>query len=317
MKTAWDHQGRIAALDCGTNSTRLLVLNQDGSTRSRLMRITRLGEGVDSTGRLNPAAIGRTVAVLKEYRQIMDVEGVTDARVVTTSAVRDAENGTEFLRAAAAEVGVPIELLSGQDEGEVAFAGATIGLEPPSGDDIAVDIGGGSTEIVLRRDGTTRAISLNMGCVRVTERFLRNDPPDPDEIDAAVAFIRTTLDEAVARMPSLADLTPGSRLIGLAGSVTTLSALDLGLCEYDPAAIHHSRLSRRSIERWCELLAGEPTAARARRPVIANGREDVIVGGALILRETVRRLGFEECVVSETDILDGLALSLLERTRAS
>jgi exopolyphosphatase / guanosine-5'-triphosphate,3'-diphosphate pyrophosphatase len=317
MKTAWGHQGRIAALDCGTNSTRLLVLDRDGSTRIRLMRITRLGEGVDSTSRLNLAAIGRTVAVLKEYRQIMDREGVTAARLVTTSAVRDAENGPEFLRAAAAEVGVPAELLSGQEEGELAFAGATIGLEPARGDDIAVDIGGGSTEIVLRRDGTIRAVSLDMGCVRVTERFFRNDPPGPDEISAAVTFIRTTLDEGKVRMPSLAVLAPGSRLTGLAGSVTTLSALHLGLSEYDPAAIHHSRLSRRSIKRWCELLAGEPTTARACRRVIADGREDVIVGGALILYETMGRLGFEECVVSETDMLDGLALSLLERTSAS
>jgi exopolyphosphatase / guanosine-5'-triphosphate,3'-diphosphate pyrophosphatase len=317
MKTTWDHKGRIAALDCGTNSTRLLIANRNGSTRTRLMRITRLGEGVDSTSRLNTAAIGRTVAVLKEYRQIMDREGVTAARLVTTSAVRDAENGSEFLRAAAAEVGVPTELLSGQDEGEVAFAGATMGLEPARGDDIAVDIGGGSTEIILRQCGRVRAISLNMGCVRVTERFLRNDPPSPDEMAAAVTFIGSTLDEGIVRMPLLADLARGSRLIGMAGSVTTLSALDLELSEYDPAAIHHSRLSRQSIERWCELLAGEPTAARARRQVIANGREDVIVGGALILREIMLRLGFEECVASETDMLDGLALSLLECTSAS
>jgi len=294
-----------------------LVVNQDGSTRTRLMRITRLGEGVDSTRRLNPAAIGRTVAVLKEYRQIMDREGVTAARLVTTSAVRDAENGVEFLQAAAAEVGVPTELLSGQDEGEVAFAGATMGLEPASGDDVAIDIGGGSMEIALRQGGLARAISLDMGCVRVTERYLRSDPPGSDEIDAAVEFMRITLDEAMAQMPSLSDLAPGSRLIGLAGSVTTLSALALGLSEYDPAAIHHSRLSRQSVEHWCEILAGEPTVARADRRVIAPGREDVIVGGALILRETMRRLGFEECVVSETDMLDGLALSVLERTSAS
>jgi exopolyphosphatase/guanosine-5'-triphosphate,3'-diphosphate pyrophosphatase len=317
MRTTSDRQGRIAALDCGTNSTRLLVVNQDGSTRTRLMRITRLGEGVDATGRLNPAAIGRTVAVLKEYRQTMDREGVTAARLVTTSAVRDAENGQEFIRTAAAEVGVPMELLSGEEEGEEAFAGATMGLEPARGDDVVVDIGGGSTEIVLRRCGRAGAISLDMGCVRVTERFLRKDPPSPGEMAAAVTFIQTMLDAGVARMPLLADLAPGSRLIGLAGTVTTLSALDLELSEYDSAAIHHSRLSRESIERWCEVLAGEPTAARARRRVIASGREDVIVGGALILRETMRRLGFEECVVSETDILDGLALSLLERTSAS
>ena len=275
------------------------------------MRITRLGEGVDSTRRLKPAAIGRTVAVLKEYRRIMDREAVTAARLVTTSAVRDAENGAEFLLAAAAEVGVPTELLSGQEEGEVAFAGATIGLEPISGEDVAIDIGGGSTEIALGRPGSIDVISLDMGCVRVTERFLRSDPPTLDEMDAAVDFIRATLKEGLAHVPALSDLPAGSRLIGLAGTITTLSALSLGLSEYDPAAIHHSRLSRQAVEEWCDILAGEPVRERAGRLVVAPGREDVIVGGALILRETMRCLGFEECVVSETDILDGLALSLL------
>jgi exopolyphosphatase/guanosine-5'-triphosphate,3'-diphosphate pyrophosphatase len=311
------HQGRVAALDCGTNSTRLLVVNQDGSTLTRLMRITRLGEGVDSTRRLNPAAIGRTVAVLREYRQIMEREGVAAARLVTTSAVRDAENGAAFLEAASAEVGVPTELLSGEDEGGFAFAGATLGLEPVAGDDVAIDIGGGSTEIALRKAATVRAISLDMGCVRVTERFLRTDPPRPDEIAAAVEFSVATLNEAVAQLPALSDLAPGSRLIGLAGSITTLSALALGLTEYDPSAIHHSRLSLQSVEHWCDILCGEPISARARRRVIAPGREDVIAAGALILREIMRHLDFEECVVSETDMLDGLALSLLERTSAS
>ena len=280
------------------------------------MRITRLGEGVDSARCLTPAAIGRTVAVLKEYRGIMDHEGVTAARLVTTSAVRDAENGTEFLRAAAAEVGVPTELLSGPEEGEVAFAGATIGLEPVRGEDVVLDIGGGSTEIALRQAGATSAISLDMGCVRVTERFLRSDPPALTELEGAVEFIRATLKEGMAHVPSLSDLPAGSRLIGVAGTITTLSALSLGLPEYDPASIHHSRLSRQSVEEWCDILAGEPVGDRADRQVVAPGREDVIVGGALILRETMRCLGFEECVVSETDILDGLALSLLKHPSA-
>ncbi len=305
--------GRVAALDCGTNSTRLLIAERDGSTHRRLMRITRLGEGVDATHLLAPQALVRTMSVLAEYRGAMDEAGVTAARLVATSAVRDARNGDRFLRDAAGVVGVPAELLDGPTEGALACRGATVGLPAVGGDDVVVDIGGGSTELAVRHDGTVSAVSLDVGCVRLTERFLRHDPPTDDELEAAREFVRSALGHAPDEIPQLARLEPGSRLVGLAGSVTTLAALELGLDGYDPERTHHSVLTREAVDRWYGVLAAERASERARRRAIAPGREDVIAGGALVLREVMGTFGFDRCVVSETDILDGLAMSLLER----
>ena len=302
--------GRVAALDCGTNSTRLLIVERDGSAHSRLMRITRLGEGVDATHLLAPRALERTMSVLAEYRFAMDEADVTAARLVATSAVRDARNGDLFLREAAAVVGVPAELLDGQAEGALACRGATASLPAVGGDDVVVDIGGGSTELAVRRDGTVRAVSLDIGCVRITERFLHHDPPTADELEAAVEYVRTSLMGARDEFHPVAS---GSRLVGLAGSVTTLAALELGLDGYDPARTHHAVLTRHAVDHWYEVLAAEPAAERARRRAVAAGREDVIAAGALVLREVMGTFGFERCIVSETDILDGLAMSLLEQ----
>jgi exopolyphosphatase/guanosine-5'-triphosphate,3'-diphosphate pyrophosphatase len=302
----------VAALDCGTNSTRLLVTRPDGSTQIRLMRITRLGEGVDATHELNPGAIERTVTVLREFRQRMDEAGVTRGRLVTTSAVRDARNGGIFLRAASESVGFPAELLSGEEEGRLAYAGATKGLLPVDGDDMVVDIGGGSTELVVQHDGVVQAFSMNIGCVRLTERFLRHDPPDDHEIAALVAYVDAQLDGAASARPILANLRSPSRLLGLAGSVTTLAALELELPEYDGDKVHHTVLTAASVHRWCTTLASEPSARRAARAGMVAGRADVIVAGALVLRQVMRRFAFEECIVSESDILDGMAMSLLE-----
>jgi exopolyphosphatase/guanosine-5'-triphosphate,3'-diphosphate pyrophosphatase len=304
----------VAALDCGTNSTRLLVVGADGATRLRLMRITRLGQGVDEDGRLRPEAMERTVRVLQEYRMHMDAEGVGDARLVCTSAVRDAANGEDFLRAAAEVVGVPAELLSGEEEGRAASAGARSGLPPADGDDLVVDVGGGSTELALDHGGQVRAVSLDIGCVRVTERLFHHDPPTPPELGAAEGLVDEVLAEGVRQVPELSSLEERSRLIGVAGSVTTLAALQLGLAEYDAARIHHSVLTLDEVAHWCNVLAAEPAADRARRGPVIEGRQDVIVGGALILRQVMRRFGFTDCLVSESDILDGLALGLLGRT---
>jgi exopolyphosphatase / guanosine-5'-triphosphate,3'-diphosphate pyrophosphatase len=276
------------------------------------MRITRLGEGVDATHRLAPQALERTLSVLAEYRSAMDEAGVTAARLVATSAVRDARNGDRFLRDAGDVVGVPAELLDGQTEGALACRGATAGLPRAEGDDVVVDIGGGSTELVVGRDGAVRAVSLDIGCVRLTERFLHHDPPAADELEAATEFVRSALHHAAEEVPELSQLRPGSRLLGLAGSVTTLAALELGLDGYDPTRTHHFLLTRQAVDHWYEVLAGEPASARGRRQAIEAGREDVIAGGALVLREVMSTLGFGRCVVSETDILDGLAMGLLD-----
>lgn len=301
----------VAALDCGTNSTRLLVADAGARGLVRLMRITRLGQGVDATHKLDPEAVERTLTVLREFRQVMDEQGVGKARLVATSAVRDAVNGDEFLQAAAVAVGVPAELLSGTEEGTLAYRGATADLAPAPGEDVVVDIGGGSTELVTEEAGAIEGISLDIGCVRLTERYFRNDPPTRAEIDAATVAIDSELSRAVAAVPALGRLRVGSRLIGLAGTVSTLASLELGLREYDRSKVHHAVLSRQAVAYWCDVLAAEPVSARTGRPGMAPGREDVIVGGVLILRQAMARLGFEECLVSESDILDGLVLSLL------
>jgi exopolyphosphatase/guanosine-5'-triphosphate,3'-diphosphate pyrophosphatase len=302
---------RVAAVDCGTNSTRLLIVNGDGSTRLRLMRITRLGEGVDATGMLAGEAVERTISVLSEYRHHIDDAAVTAARLVATSAVRDAANGEDFLRAASVAIGTPAELLDGHAEGELAYAGATSSLPPVPGDDVVIDIGGGSTEIALGRGGTVYATSVDIGCVRVTERFFRHDPPTADEVREAESSIRPVIKTAACEVAGPDALSPDGRLIGLAGTVTTLAALELGLEEYDHEQIHHSHLTRDSVDHWCRVLGAETASERSMRPAITPGREDVIVGGALILRIIMDVLGFETCLVSEADMLDGLAMSLL------
>jgi exopolyphosphatase/guanosine-5'-triphosphate,3'-diphosphate pyrophosphatase len=300
----------LAALDCGTNSTRLLIVSGDGATLTRLMRITRLGQGVDGTHRLDEEAMRRTLHVLAYYRQEMDRFGVGATRLVATSAVRDAANGNEFLAAATSVVGVPAELLSGLEEGRLSYVGAMADLEPIDADDVVIDIGGGSTEIALNGAVALEATSLDIGCVRITERYLSGDPPSDDQVAAAVNAIAAALDAAVASVPALGGLRNGSRLLGLAGTVSTLAMLEGGLEEYDRAKVHHAVLSADAVARWCDLLAEEDVGTRRRREAISPGREDVIFGGALVLREAMKRFGFRDCIVSESDILDGLVASI-------
>jgi exopolyphosphatase / guanosine-5'-triphosphate,3'-diphosphate pyrophosphatase len=304
-----EHGGALAALDCGTNSTRLLVVGPSGDVRAREMTITRLGQGVDATHRLLPEAMERTFAALRSYRSIMDAEGVDRARLVATSAVRDAANGEAFLVPAADIVGALAELLSGQEEGQLAYAGATADLPGPSGHVVVVDIGGGSTELTTAVGRTVHSYSMDIGCVRLTERFLQGDPPTAPEVTSAVDAIAAALDAAEREIPELVSADPGM-LVGLAGTVSTLASLALGLEEYDRGLIHHALLSLSAVEQWCDLLGAETVAERAQRPGLPEGRQDVIFGGALVLREVMRRLRLPECTVSEADILDGLVMSL-------
>jgi exopolyphosphatase/guanosine-5'-triphosphate,3'-diphosphate pyrophosphatase len=304
--------GPVAALDCGTNSTRLLVVDGAGRTLERSMRITRLGQGVDAVRKLAPDAVERTLAVLAEYAARLEARGVTAARLVATSAVRDAVNGAEFLRAAEDVTGVRAELLTGEEEGRLSYAGATAELPPPGGPDLVVDIGGGSTELVVGPDPVA-AVSLDLGCVRLTERRLPTDPPTPAEWEAARAAVDEALDGADRARPALAALPGGARLVGLAGTVSTLAQLELGLPRYDRDRIHHAVLTRAAVDGWAATLAAEPAALRARRPGMAPGREDVIAGGALILSRVMAHYGLPRCLVSESDILDGLVASLRGR----
>ncbi len=308
-----DPDGRVAAIDCGTNSTRLLVADADGRPIERLMRITRLGEGVDSTGALAPEAVERCLMVLREFRGVMDRYRVARGRLAATSAARDASNGHEFLEAAGEATGFRAELLAGSAEGRLSLAGAIADLEPDGGPFLVLDIGGGSTELVTGTDPDDPelvAVSLQLGCVRVTERFLLNDPPTPTELADAEAMVAEALESAIAEHPRFLG---AHRLVGLAGTVTTLAALNLGLAEYDRERVHHSVLSATEVYDWYRTLAQEVRAARLDRAGMVPGREDVIVGGAMILSAVMTRFGFDECLVSEADILDGMVASLLSR----
>ena len=299
----------VAAIDCGTNSTRLLVADAAGRPAERRMQITRLGQGVDATRRLHPDAMERTMATLAGYRTVLDQHGAVRVRVVATSAVRDAANRAEFLDAAEAAVGVRPELLDGDEEGRLSFRGATTGLDPAGGPFLVVDIGGGSTEFVVGTDEPVGVISVDVGCVRLTERYLHHDPPSPLELSQAISVMHAYLDDVKREVPSVKDAV---RLVGLAGTVTTMAAVEIGLAEYDPARIHHFELTRTAAEDVFRTLATEPRAARIHNPGLEEARADVIVGGAAIVVTIMRHFEFGSCLVSEADILDGLVLSLLD-----
>jgi exopolyphosphatase/guanosine-5'-triphosphate,3'-diphosphate pyrophosphatase len=301
----------VAAIDCGTNSTRLLVVDHQGDELVRLMRITRLGQGVDEANVLAPDAVARTVAVLEEYRQAMDGFAVRRVRMVATSAVRDAANGTAFTAAAATAVGAEPEVLSGQEEGELAFRGASADLDPIDGDTLVVDIGGGSTEITLGRGDSVSSVSLQLGCVRLTERYLKGDPPKVSEAAATRQAIADALRWGEGQLPQLLELDTTRRMVGLAGTVSTLASLTLGIAEYDADRLHHAVLGLDDISAMCVRLASLTARERSALIGMVPGREDVILGGALVLEAVAARYGCDEVITSEKDILDGIVLSLL------
>lgn len=298
----------VAAIDCGTNSVRLLVSQDGRTTLERLMRITRLGQGVDASGRLDPAAIERTVAVLREFREVMDRFGVEQVRMTATSAARDAANRDDFFDAAEDAVGVRPELLSGAEEGRLSFLGATADLDPADGPFLVCDIGGGSTEFTY---GTTEAevtISTDIGCVRMTEAWLHSDPPTAVELSQALSIIEIHLDDVVREIPQVAEAVT---FVGLAGTVSAAAAVEMGLADYDRDRIHHFRLTKAMVEDVFRTLATEALEDRIHNPGLERERADVIVGGMCVLVSIMRRLGLSECLVSEADILDGLAMSIV------
>ena len=295
-----------AAIDCGTNTTRLVIAAADGTEVVRLQRVTRLGAGVDSRGALDEGAMTRTLDVLGEYASLLREHGVAAVRVVATSAVRDASNGAVFIDRAEGLLGVRPELLAGAAEGRLAFAGATAQL-PPKGDDaldLVVDIGGGSTEFSVGRTGDFRgAFSIDVGCVRVGERFLRRDPPTAEELSQAISVVHAHLDDVSRELPAVAE---ASRLIGVAGSITTMAAIELGLSPYDRDRIHHFELTRPAAEDVFRTVATEARDDRRHNPGLSADRVDTIVAGALILVTLMRHFELATCLVSERDLLDGL-----------
>jgi exopolyphosphatase/guanosine-5'-triphosphate,3'-diphosphate pyrophosphatase len=300
---------RVAGIDCGTNSIRLLVADVHPETGDlieldRRMTIVRLGQGVDKTGRLAPEALERTFAACREYAGVIKELGAERLRFVATSASRDAENRADFVNGVVEILGVEPEVITGDQEAAFSFTGATGSL---GGDDrrLVVDIGGGSTEFVVGNQHVEAARSVDIGCVRLTERHVRHDPPTAEEVSAIRADVRAALDLAAATVP----IDSAETLVGLAGSVTTVAAIALGLPEYDSEKVHHSRISAAQVAEVTERLLASTHDERAAIPVIHPGRVDVIIAGALVLREIVERVGAHEVVVSEHDILDGIALS--------
>ena len=299
----------VAAIDCGTNSTRLLVSRGGAEPLERLMTITRLGQGVDRTGRLAPEAIDRTLDCLRDYREVMDRLGVEAVRITATSAARDAANRDELFDAAEAVVGTRPELLSGMDEGQLSFRGATADLDPDQGPFLVVDLGGGSTEVCVGTTVCEAAMSLDVGCVRLTEKYLHSDPPLPEELHACISVTGAHLDDVDREMPAARQ---ARTFVGLAGTISTAAAVEQGLHAYDRDKIHHFELTKAAAEDVFRTLATESRADRAHNPGLEAGRVDVIVGGMAVLVKIMRHFGFESCLVSEADILDGMVLSLLD-----
>ena len=302
----------VAAIDCGTNSTRLLVARStdDGGfeTLERLMTITRLGEGVDATGELSDAALGRVVECLQHYREVIDRHEVDAIRMTATSAARDAKNRDHFFDLAEVVIGVRPELISGDQEAELSFQGATAELDPVDGPFLVVDIGGGSTEFAYGGDTFQKGISTDMGCVRLTEQYIHSDPSLPEELVSALSIVELHLDDVVAAIP---EASSAKTLVGLAGTVSAAAAIEQGLHEYDRDRIHHFVLTKGAVEDVFRTLATENRDDRLANPGMEEGRVDVIVGGLCVLVRIMRQFEFDRCLVSEADILDGLAMSLL------
>jgi exopolyphosphatase / guanosine-5'-triphosphate,3'-diphosphate pyrophosphatase len=308
---------RLAALDVGTNSTRLLVADVDGgeivAEHAREMVITRLGKGVDRSGRFDPAALARTLEVLAGYAETCRRLGVARRLLVATSATRDAADRRAFLDGVRDLLGVEAEVLTGQAEAAAAYRGATATLDGDRAT-LVVDIGGGSTELILGHGGRARTmVSLDIGCVRLFERHLHHDPPAAAE----VAALRTEVAAHLAGVAGVLDPAAAERVVGVAGTVTTVTAIALGLDRYDPRRIHRATLDAAEVAATAGKLAAMTVAERAALPVMASGREDVIAAGALLLDELVARFQIRQVIASETDILDGVLLGLADAGAAT
>jgi exopolyphosphatase / guanosine-5'-triphosphate,3'-diphosphate pyrophosphatase len=314
---------RVAAIDCGTNSLRLLIADVDVTGRQlsdveRRMEIVRLGQGVDATGMLAPEALERTLRALADYAADIRAAGATAVRMVATSATRDASNAADFSSGVQRTLGIAPEVITGREEARLSFAGATAELAGPDASGLhpeppylVVDIGGGSTEFVLGGNDAAAgadpaAISVDIGSVRLTERYLQADPPTREQVEAATAGIDQALEDVAAAIA----VKEARTLVGLAGSVTTVTAIALGLPTYDPSRTHHARISAETVAAVTEQLLGQTHEQRAAIGALHPGRIDVIGAGALVLDRIMRRFGFSEMVASEHDILDGIAWSI-------
>jgi exopolyphosphatase/guanosine-5'-triphosphate,3'-diphosphate pyrophosphatase len=305
---------RVAAIDCGTNSIRLLISDHDeaaGTMTDRVRRteLVRLGQGVDRTGRLAPEAIERTRVALAGYAADCEREQVERVRMVATSATRDAENQDDFRAMVRATLGVEPEVVTGHEEAELSFVGAVRELTDVTAPCLVADIGGGSTELVLGERAVESAYSMDIGSVRLTERHLHDDPPSGAQVAAAEADLRAALATAREDVP----IERARSFVGVSGTVTTVAALALGLETYDPGRTHHSRIAAADVASVAGWLLRSSRDERAAKAVIQPGRVDVIAAGALILRVLIEEIGAAEVIASEQDVLDGIAWSIVEK----
>jgi exopolyphosphatase/guanosine-5'-triphosphate,3'-diphosphate pyrophosphatase len=300
---------RVAAIDCGTNSIRLLIADIDGSNFREVVRdmeIVRLGQGVDETGQFHPDAIARTLAAVDKFAAEIAKRGVEKIRFCATSATRDATNRHLFVDGVRERLGIELEVISGDEEAALSFAGAIKDLDPSNGPFLVVDIGGGSTEFVFGTSTVEAARSVNIGCVRMTERHFATDPATTEQIELA----RTDIQAAIAQAAAIVPITQAKTLVAVAGTATTVAAAALNLPEYDRYAIHLSRISAKQTHDAATMFA---TSAREQRLALGYmhpGRVDVIAAGSLVLSEIMKSTGASEFVASESDILDGMAFSL-------
>lgn len=300
---------RVAAIDCGTNSIRLLIADVSGANFhevSRDMEIVRLGQGVDKTGQFHPDAIERTLAVVDKYASEISRRGVERIRFCATSATRDATNRELFIGGVKERLGIEPEVISGEEEAHLSFMGATKELPDSLAPFLVVDIGGGSTEFVLGNRSVTAARSVNIGCVRMTERHISNDPASANEINAARADIQS----AIATAAEVVDIRAAKSLVAVAGTATTVAAAALALPQYDRYSIHLSRISAAHTHEVSEMFLKMTRSERAALGYMHPGRVDVIGAGSLVLDEIIKATGVKEFIASESDILDGIAWSL-------
>ena len=296
-----------AAIDCGTNSTRMLIANKF-ETLDRQMKITRLGQGLDQSGELSNQAMSRVIDALKDFRRSLDKHEVSEVRMVATSAARDASNSEDFFNKVESTLGVRPELLTGEEEGRLSFQGAIAELDPSQGPFLILDIGGGSTEFVFGSEKAENVYSSQIGCVRLTEEFFDNDPPLPEELHACLSVVGGHIDDALREIPNIGDEVT---LVGLAGTVSCIAAIEIGLEKYDREKIHHFHLSKDAVEDVFRTLATENKFERMSNPGLEEDRADVIVAGTAILVKVMRQLQLTECLVSESDIMDGILHSML------
>jgi exopolyphosphatase/guanosine-5'-triphosphate,3'-diphosphate pyrophosphatase len=300
---------RVAAIDCGTNSIRLLIADIDGNNFrevTRDMEIVRLGQGVDETGQFHPDAIARTLAAVDKFAAEIAKRGVEKIRFCATSATRDATNRHSFVDGVRDRLGIELEVISGDEEAALSFAGAIKDLDPSNGPFLVVDIGGGSTEFVFGTSTVEAARSVNIGCVRMTERHFASDPATTEQIELA----RTDIQVAISQAAAVVSITKAKTLVAVAGTATTVAAAALELPEYDRYAIHLSRISAQQTHDAASMFATSTREQRLFLGYMHPGRVDVIAAGSLVLSEIMKATGASEFVASESDILDGMAFSL-------